>query len=71
MTLYFILHIYKHTLGNPESLTESPSTLIYSPGASGVNLDNLAMTQLRGWKPAAKSYKFTNVFESLQIYENY
>ena len=48
MTLYFTLHIYKHILALPESLTESPST---SLGASGVNL---AITLLPGWQPAAK-----------------
>ena len=47
------LYIYKHKLGHPESLTESPSTSISSSGASGVNLENLAMTQLPGWQPAA------------------
>ena len=48
MTLYFTIHIYKQILSLPESLTESPSTSIYSSGASGVNFKNLAMTQLPG-----------------------
>ena len=43
MTFYFTIHIYKHILGLPESLTESPSTSISSSGASGVNPENLAM----------------------------
>ena len=54
MTLYFILHIYKHTIDLPESLTESPSTSNSFLTASGVNLKNFAMTQLPGWQPAAK-----------------
>ena len=45
MNLYFTLYIYKHKLGHPESLTESPSTSISSSGAFGVNLENLAMTR--------------------------
>ena len=52
------LYIYKHKLGPPESLT---STSISSSGACGVNL---VMTQLPGWKPAAKSSTFTNLFEN-------
>ena len=46
MTLYLTLHIYKHKLGHPEGLTESPSIFIYSSGASGVNLENLAMKDM-------------------------
>ena len=48
------LHIYKQKLNHPESLTELPSTLMSSSGASFVNLENLAVTQLPGWQPAAK-----------------
>ena len=54
MTLYFTLHIYKHIHGLPESFTESPSTYISSSGASGVNLENLAMFLLPDGQPAIK-----------------
>ena len=65
MTLYFTLQIYKHVLGLPESLTESPSTSISSSGASaGVNLEYLAKTQLPGWQSVAEWSKFTIMFEN-------
>ena len=54
MNLYFTLNIYKHKLGHPEGLTRSPSTFISSSGASGVNLENLAMFLLPDGQPAIK-----------------
>ena len=59
-TWYITLPIYKHKLGHPESLKESPSTFFSSSGNSGVNLENLVMTQLPGWQPGQviKIHKF-------------
>ena len=65
---HFTLYIYDHKLGHPESLIESPSTSISSSGAFVVNLENLAMTQVPGWQPAAKHLQCQQSF--LPYYKN-